>query len=254
MQARPAFSILGQKTVRIPTPSQNIMSATNRVRGREAKFRRQACHVGQGLRTLRPCDRRARQRDRIPVRAHAGRGPVTASLANPGAPAGERIELNFGGGPGRESGRERAPRPSLRGTASGCRTGSRGEGNWRMYRSVATRGWLGGGAAIEQDCRHQACYNPAACSAARRPSLKGRSTCYGARQLEADHEAEMGSVDAQPHHKRLKAGHKARAQGHKPRRRQGPQNGTAGATPPAEKATASASSRKAAASGSLQAL
>lgn len=62
---------------------------------------------GRGLRTLRPCDRRARQRDRIPERAHAGRGPVTASLANPGAPAGERIELNFGGSPG-EWERERA--------------------------------------------------------------------------------------------------------------------------------------------------
>lgn len=154
---------------------------------------------GRGLRTLRPCDRRARQRDRIPERAHAGRGPVTASLANPGAPAGERIELNFGGSPG-EWEREREPRPSLRGTASGCRTGSRGERNWRMYRGVTTRGWRGGGerAAIEHDCRHQACYNPAACSAARRPALKGRSPCYGARQLEADHEAEMGRWTPNP--------------------------------------------------------
>ena len=76
------------------------MFATNRVRGREAKLRRQACHVGQGAMYTAARDCRARQRDRVPALAHAGRGPVTASLANPGAPAGERIELNFGGGPG----------------------------------------------------------------------------------------------------------------------------------------------------------
>lgn len=234
------------------------MSATNRVRGREAKFRRQACHVGQGATRTAAL--------RSPGAAAGSHACASACRARPchglaGQPwcAGRRAHrAQLRRQPRGESARERAPRPSLRGTASGCRTGSRGEGNWRMYRSVTTRGWRGagggGGDAIEQDCRHQACYNPAACSAARRPSLKGRSTCYGARQLEADHEAEVGSVDAQPHYKRLKAGHKARAQGHKPRRRQGPRSGTAGATPPAEKATASASSRKAAASGSPQAL